>query len=134
MNRRNFCRSTLAAAAIGALYPSRQLLAALQEVTGDLEAVTLAGKEATLQRAAVQELSAALRGSLLLPGNADYDVARLVRNASIDKHPALIVQPSGEADVSTAVQFARDQPAGDCRQVRRTQHGRPVDLRRRHDD
>ncbi len=28
-------------------------------------------------------------------------------NASIDKHPALVVQPSGPADVRTAVDFAR---------------------------
>jgi hypothetical protein len=30
-----------------------------------------------------------------------------VLNASIDKHPALVVQPSGAADVRTAVRFAR---------------------------
>jgi FAD/FMN-containing dehydrogenase len=40
-------------------------------------------------------------------GHAAYEQARLVRNATIDKHPALIVQPTGAADVSRAVDFAR---------------------------
>ena len=108
MNRRHFCRATLAAATGGALFSGSQLLAALQEVSADVDALTLAGKQSSLQRAAVQELSDALRGPLLLPGNAAYELARHVRNAGIDKHPALIVQPTGEADVSNAIQFARD--------------------------
>jgi FAD/FMN-containing dehydrogenase len=45
---------------------------------------------------------------LLLPGHAAYDEARRVLNASIDKHPALIVQPKGVADVKNAVDFARE--------------------------
>ncbi len=108
MNRRHFCRSTLLTATAGALLPARQLFAALQEIGGDVDAVTLAGRQATIRQAAVQELAGVLSGPLLLPGNAAYDRARLVRNAGIDKYPALIVQPSGEADVSSAIQFARD--------------------------
>ena len=42
------------------------------------------------------------------PDSEGYDVARRVLNPSIDKHPALIVQPSGAADVSSAVTFARE--------------------------
>jgi FAD/FMN-containing dehydrogenase len=83
-------------------------MAALLQIDADVDAVTTAGKQATLRRTAVQELSDALAGPLLLPGNAAYEQARLVRNAGIDKHPALIVQPTGEADVSSAIQFARD--------------------------
>jgi FAD/FMN-containing dehydrogenase len=55
----------------------------------------------------VQQLADSLRGNLLLPGVPAYDEARRVRNAQIDKHPALIVQPRGASDVSAAVQFAR---------------------------
>jgi FAD/FMN-containing dehydrogenase len=44
---------------------------------------------------------------LLLPGQPGYDDARRVLNASIDRHPALVVQPTGAADVRTAVNFAR---------------------------
>lgn len=108
MNRRKFCQSTLAAATAGILLPSQSLLAALLKVGADVDAITLTGQQATLKQAEVQELSDVLSGPLLLPGNAAYEQARLVRNAGIDKHPALIVQPSGEADVSSAVQFARE--------------------------
>ena len=108
MKRRHFCRAALAAATAGALLPGGRLLAAMQSVHKDVDAISLGGEELTLRMSAVQELSDALRGPLLLPGNAAYEVARLVRNAGIDKHPALIVQPTGEADVSNAIQFARD--------------------------
>jgi FAD/FMN-containing dehydrogenase len=46
---------------------------------------------------------------LLLAGNDGYDAARRVLNPSFDKHPALIVQPSGAADVATAVTFAKER-------------------------
>ncbi len=108
MNRRNFCQTSLAAATAAALFTSHRALAAMLKVGGDVDAITAAGQQSTLQRAAVQELSDSLRGPLLLPGNAAYDQARLVLNAAIDKHPALIVQPTGVADVGNAVDFARE--------------------------
>jgi FAD/FMN-containing dehydrogenase len=76
-------------------------------VPGDIDAVSGDGASITLRRAAVRELGDALRGDLLLPGHAAYESARLVRNATIDKHPALIVQPSGVTDIRAAVDFAR---------------------------
>jgi FAD/FMN-containing dehydrogenase len=108
MNRRKFCQSTLAAATAAALFPCHRALAAMLKVGGDVDAITAAGQQATLQQATVQELSDSLRGPLLLPGNAAYEQARLVLNAAIDKHPALIVQPTGVADVGNAVDFARE--------------------------
>jgi FAD/FMN-containing dehydrogenase len=51
---------------------------------------------------------AQLRGPLLCPDDAGYDDARAVWNAMIDRHPALIVQPRGAADVIAAVNFARE--------------------------
>ena len=108
MNRRTFCQSSLSLATAAALFTTNPALAAMLKVTGDVDAMTATGAQATLKQAAVQELSDALRGPLLLPGNAAYENARLVLNAAIDKHPALIVQPSGEADVSKAVRIARD--------------------------
>ena len=56
----------------------------------------------------VPELGDSLRGNLLLPGHEAYEEARRVLNASIDKHPAIIVQPKGAADVKNAVDFARE--------------------------
>ncbi len=63
---------------------------------------------AVLTEAAVQELGAALRGIMILPGNDAYEATRRVWNGIIDKRPALIVQCAGVADVIAAVQFARD--------------------------
>ncbi|MCZ6831693.1 MAG: FAD-binding oxidoreductase [Gammaproteobacteria bacterium] len=109
MNRRKFCQSTLAVATVAALFPAhRALAAALMEIPGDIDAITAAGQQATLRQASVQELADSLRGPLLLPGNQAYEMARQVLNPAIDKRPALIVQPSGVADVSSAVHFARE--------------------------
>jgi FAD/FMN-containing dehydrogenase len=106
MNRREFFRSSLAAAIATSLAGNRAL-AALAPVATDVEAVTGSGARVTLARSAVEELRDSLRGALLLPGQPGYDEARRVLNASIDRHPALVVQPSGPADVRTAVDFAR---------------------------
>jgi FAD/FMN-containing dehydrogenase len=92
--------------------PASQAWAALQaltQVSGDVRAVTSDRAEISLERAAVQELSDSLRGNLLMPGNEGYDVARQVLNKSIDRHPALIVQPTGVADIQNAVTFARER-------------------------
>jgi len=83
-------------------------LRALTEVTSDVLAVTGDREEVVLEKAAVAELRDALRGRLLLPGSEGYEEARLVLNASIDKHPALVVQPTGVADIQQAVTFAKD--------------------------
>ncbi|HEY7523378.1 MAG TPA: FAD-binding oxidoreductase [Candidatus Limnocylindrales bacterium] len=45
-------------------------------------------------------------GEIIEPGDTDYDSARLVFNAMIDRRPALVVRPVGAADVATAVRFA----------------------------
>ncbi|WP_144140568.1 FAD-binding oxidoreductase [Paraburkholderia sp. BCC1884] len=57
---------------------------------------------------AVDELKATLRGQLLVPGDADYDAARSIWNAMIDRHPAMIVRCAGVADVRQGVTFARE--------------------------
>ena len=55
------------------------------------------------------EFSASLRGRIVQPGDADYDTARSVYNAMIDRHPRLIVQCRDVADVMHCVGFAREQ-------------------------
>src|SRR6202790_3024556 len=111
MDRREFLGSSLAAA--GALsLPARRLLAADAPSTSafpaDIAAVTGAGAPTTLARGDLQALKDSLRGVLFLPGNPGYDEARRVLNETIDRHPALVVQASGAADVRTAVKFARE--------------------------
>ena len=108
MKRRQFLQSSVAAAIASAL-PVHAALAALGEVAGNVNAMTGDGAEVTLEQAAVKELADSLRGQLLLPGQEGYEVARKVLNPVIDKHPALVVRPSGAADVMNAVSFARER-------------------------
>jgi FAD/FMN-containing dehydrogenase len=55
-----------------------------------------------------EDLAAALRGSLILPGDPEYGQARAVYNGMIDKHPAAIARCRDVADVITCVRFARE--------------------------
>jgi FAD/FMN-containing dehydrogenase len=61
----------------------------------------------TPAQAARQELTE-FRGRLIGPGDGDYEEARAVYNAMIDKRPALIARCADADDVATAVGFARN--------------------------
>ncbi|WP_426113485.1 FAD-binding oxidoreductase [Massilia sp. PWRC2] len=63
----------------------------------------------TVSRQQINELKAAVRGSILTADDPQYDGARQLWNAMIDKHPALIVRCAGAADVAAAVDAARQQ-------------------------
>jgi FAD/FMN-containing dehydrogenase len=104
LDRRGFMGLSLAAA--GAALPIARILAQALPLT-DVQAVTREGAATSLTASDLQQLRQSLRGPLLLPGDAGYDGARRVLNESIDRRPALIVQPTGPADVCTAVDFAR---------------------------
>jgi FAD/FMN-containing dehydrogenase len=112
MKRRAFCGMTLIAGAAGAL-PIGRLLSApstsSQPEAADLRAVKLSGAETTIERAAIQDFRASLRGPLLTVGQEGYDAARRVWNGMIDKHPALIACCADVADVVRAVTFARER-------------------------
>jgi FAD/FMN-containing dehydrogenase len=54
------------------------------------------------------ELGETLRGSLIRPGDADYESARAVFNAMIDRQPAAIARCADAADVIACVNFARE--------------------------
>jgi FAD/FMN-containing dehydrogenase len=107
MNRRDFFVTSVSAAVAASLANSTAIAAALSPITADVEAVTGDGRRAALARADLEALRNSLRGALLLPGQPGYDDARRVLNASIDRKPALVVQPTGAADVRTAVAFAK---------------------------
>lgn len=62
------------------------------------------------------ELAPGFKGEVIRPGQPGYDDARSIINGMIDKHPALIVRPTGAADVIDAVNLARE-------------HGLPVGIR-----
>jgi len=55
-----------------------------------------------------EQLAAAIRGALTVPGDPGYDQARAVYNGMIDKYPAAIAACRDTADVITCVRFARE--------------------------
>lgn len=111
MRRRAFLRSAAATAAALSLRPSRSFASPVPGYTrtsGSVDAVTGDGRTVTLSDEALALLRSRLRGRLLLKDDAGYDDARLIISPSFDRRPALIVQPTGVADIQTAVRFARD--------------------------
>src|SRR3954463_463039 len=62
----------------------------------------------TVMPAAVEELAAGFAGTLIQPGDGEYDEARKVWNGMFDRHPALVARCTSTADVAAAVNFARD--------------------------
>lgn len=53
----------------------------------------------------LDELRTLLRGPAIVPGDPDYDTARTLHNAMIDKRPAAIARCTGVADVKAALAF-----------------------------
>lgn len=58
--------------------------------------------------AEIEVFRPSLRGQTLCHGDRDYDSARTVHNALIDRRPALIAKCAGAADVMACVRFARE--------------------------
>ena len=68
--------------------------------------VDTAGVEVDAAR--LQAFTSSFRGAVIRAGDAHYDVARRIWNASIDKYPGVIAHCTGLADVIAAVRFARE--------------------------
>lgn len=112
MNRRQFCRRTLAAS-VAASYPflfacGRPAQDA-RNATASIAAVSLDGNEIEIEKAAIRELGEALDGPVLLSGDPGYEGARRIWNGMHDKQPALIARCTNSDDVSQAVTFAGER-------------------------
>ncbi len=59
-------------------------------------------------QAALDEFRKRFTGQIIVPGDPDYDEARTIFNAMIDKRPCVIAQCAGVDDVVRAVRFGRD--------------------------
>ncbi len=61
-----------------------------------------------IQAAKLEELKANFQGKILLPSDDEYESARKIWNAMIDKRPSLIARSATTSDVVLAVNFARE--------------------------
>jgi FAD/FMN-containing dehydrogenase len=61
----------------------------------------------TIDERIERELRPALRGDVLRPGEVEYDRARRIFNAMIDRRPVAIARCASAVDVATCVAFAR---------------------------
>ena len=62
----------------------------------------------TLPTTAARELAPGFDGQLIAPGDPEYNEARKVYNAMIDRRPGLIARCASVADVSKVVSFSRE--------------------------
>ena len=96
MKRRTFVEAALGGAMLAA--PFQRLVAA-----------AAAEPAPAIDKAALDDFSASLRGQLLLPDHPEYESARRIWNHMVDKRPAMIVRCTGASDVSRAINFARER-------------------------
>lgn len=61
-----------------------------------------------LAEARTKSLADQMQGRVVCPGDPEYDTARTIWNAMIDRRPAMIARCMTQADVAAAVGFARE--------------------------
>jgi FAD/FMN-containing dehydrogenase len=74
-----------------------------------VKARSLAGEQIELSDSDIDALKGNLRGPLLREGEPGYEDSRKLWNGMIDRKPALVVRPTGAADVAECVKFARQR-------------------------
>ena len=112
MDRRKFCKTTLAAsvaASMPVLTACGKKAPVATEAEASIRAVSLDGAEIELEKAAIRELGEAMSGPVILSGHPDYEGSRKIWNGMHDKRPALIARCLSSEDVAHAVNFARDR-------------------------
>ena len=64
-------------------------------------------KAASLDPAAIRELTSQIKGLVITREASDYESSRLVENSALDPHPALIVRCATVSDVARALDFGQ---------------------------
>jgi FAD/FMN-containing dehydrogenase len=72
----------------------------------DIQIKTLTGSDISLKSEATDRLKDSIRGEVLTPESEQYDEARTIWNAMIDRRPAMIVRCASASDVVRTVRFA----------------------------
>ena len=57
---------------------------------------------------ALAKLRSKFAGTVLQPGDPEYDNVRALHNGLIDKHPAVIARCRNDADIAASIAFARE--------------------------
>jgi FAD/FMN-containing dehydrogenase len=70
--------------------------------------VDLVTEEEGMSAKTLSALRDHVRGEVVVPGDPDYEDARLVHNGMIDRRPALVVRVANAGDVMATVRYARD--------------------------
>src|SRR3989442_9132175 len=73
----------------------------------DVAALTLDGRPMALGARDIEAFQGGVRGSVVRAGDPTYEDSRKLWNGMIDRKPALVVRPTGTADVVECVNFAR---------------------------
>jgi FAD/FMN-containing dehydrogenase len=73
------------------------------------------------QALSVEQLKSQVQGAVIVPGDADYDAARMAWNLSVNQYPDVVVVAESAADVAAAVRFAAENDLGIA--VQSTGHG-----------
>jgi FAD/FMN-containing dehydrogenase len=111
MLRRAFCKTALAAGVAAAV--ERSIAMSAEEPSSgavtDIVAITGSGREVSIGKADIKELSEGLEGELLLPADDRYESARRVWNGMIDKRPAMIAVCASASDVASVVTFTAER-------------------------
>lgn len=74
----------------------------------DIKALSIDGGLVNISSSSIEEFKSTIRGTVILSQDVEYNNARAIWNAMIDRHPALIVQCFSTADVIKAVRFAKE--------------------------
>ncbi len=67
-----------------------------------------ARQDSTPHRISIEELRSSFQGSVIAPGDADYETARTAFYGGIDRHPAVIIRPRNAEEVCRVVTLARE--------------------------
>ena len=57
----------------------------------------------------IEALRSSMTGSVILPGDEEYDTARAIWNADIDRRPAAVARCRTSDDVAAALRFAQQE-------------------------